>query len=345
MYRPIRDYALIGDAHTAALVSSDGSIDWPCWPRFDSPAVFCRLLDSRKGGRFRVGPAGSRAAASRAYVEGANVLATVFSTDGGQFRVTDLMPVEQLNQSHEGEDIASHYRVLRLVEGLSGQAEVEVSFHPTFDYARAEVAIQTYEDWVIARHARETLALSCPFPFRHEPSGGITSRFKIAEGQRVWIALVIPQVGFLPPTDPRVVSTVKRIQEPLTSHGLVYRYLTDDGLPGGEATFALCSFWMVDCLAEAGRLDEVRELFERIAGYANDLGLLAEEIDPVSGELLGNYPQGFTHLGLIRSALHIAKAEALGPEEQAENQAERANRMEGTGQVPAAPGGQRRKGI
>ncbi len=120
-YRPIRDYGLIGDAHTAALVASDGSIDWLCWPRFDSPAVFCRLLDRHKGGHFRVGPAGLRAASERAYVEGTNVLTSVFSTDGGRFRLTDLMPVERLNQRHEGEDIASHYRVLRLVEGLSGE--------------------------------------------------------------------------------------------------------------------------------------------------------------------------------------------------------------------------------
>ncbi len=631
-YRPIRDYALIGDAHTAALVSSDGSIDWLCWPRFDSPAVFCRLLDKDKGGHFRVGPANLRAAAERAYVEGTNVLATVFSTDAGQFRLTDLMPVERLNRSHEGEDIASHYRVLRLVEGLSGEAEVEVNFRPTFDYARAEATFQ-HAEGVVARNGREALALACPGSFREDPSGGVNARFKVAAGQRVWItltysadadaaapsapqfdedleleqtleywrewsetcaykgpyeqlvrrsalalklltyeptgalvaapttslpeelggvrnwdyrftwlrdsslilyalqllgyheeatdffgwldglcipcgnelqimyridggshlpeyalehlegyrgsrpvrvgngafgqkqldiygevidaaylyhermrlpiraelwdalrymadqtverwrepdhgiwevrggprhflyskllcwvaldravrmaspgglpgdaglwartreeirwaileegydektgaftqafgepaldacALVIPQVGFLPPTDPRVVSTVRLIQERLTSHGLVYRYLSDDGLPGGEATFALCSFWMVDCLAEAGRTEEARALFEKVAGYANDLGLLAEEIDPVSGELLGNYPQGFTHLGLIRSALHIAKAEALGPEERAENPAERASRLEDAGQASGARSGRAR---
>ena len=118
--------------------------------------------------------------------------------------------------------------------------------------------------------------------------------------------------------------------------GLVYRYLNDDGLPGGEATFALCSFWLVDNLALQGRVDEARELFERVAGYANDLGLLAEEIDPASGELLGNFPQGFSHSALIRSALNISRAEALGPEEQAENQAERASKMEESGQVSGA---------
>jgi GH15 family glucan-1,4-alpha-glucosidase len=627
-YRPIRDYALIGDAHTAALVSGDGSIDWLCWPRFDSPAVFCRLLDRGKGGHFRVGPAEARAAVSRAYVEGTNVLATLFSTDEGRFRLTDLMPVERLNQRHEGEDIASHYRVLRLLEGLSGEAEVEVSFRPTFDYARAEAAFHHCEGGVVAQNDSESLALSCPAPFREDASGGVSARFSVAAGQRVWVALtylagderpplsipqidadleleqtleywrewsetctysgpyeqlvrrsalvlklltyeptgalvaapttslpeelggvrnwdyrftwlrdsalilyalqllgyheeatdffgwldglcipcgnelqimyridggshlpertlehlegyrgsrpvrvgngafdqkqldiygevidaaylyherarrpvrpelwdtlrhmadqtvarwrepdhgiwevrggprhflyskllcwvaldrvvrmasggglpgdvslwertreeiraaileegydeeagaftqafgeqaldacalVIPQVGFLPANDPRVLSTVERIREQLTSHGLVYRYLTEDGLPGGEATFALCSFWLVDCLAEAGRVGEARALFEKVAGYANDLGLLAEEIDPVSAELLGNFPQGFTHLGLIRSALHIARAEALGPAGRAENQAERAGRIEETGRVTGSP--------
>jgi GH15 family glucan-1,4-alpha-glucosidase len=120
-----------------------------------------------------------------------------------------------------------------------------------------------------------------------------------------------------------VRSTVNAIQEHLTSNGLVYRYLADDGIPGGEATFALCSFWLVDNLALSGQIDEARELFERVVGYANDVGLLAEEIHPANGELLGNFPQGFTHLGLIQSALSIAKAESQGPEERAERPAER----------------------
>ncbi|MGH2457907.1 MAG: glycoside hydrolase family 15 protein, partial [Chloroflexota bacterium] len=140
-------------------------------------------------------------------------------------------------------------------------------------------------------------------------------------------ALAIPLLGFLPATDPRVQSTVRKIQDELTAHGLVYRYRADDGLPGGEATFVLCSFWLVDNLALAGRVDEARALFERVAGYANDVGLLAEEIEPVSGELLGNFPQGFSHLALIRSALHIAKAEKFGPEHKAKTRADRADQM------------------
>jgi GH15 family glucan-1,4-alpha-glucosidase len=621
-YRPLRDYALIGDAHTAALVSSDGSIDWLCWPRFDSPAVFCRLLDKTRGGHFRVGPAGGRAAPTRSYVENTNVLATVFSSDAGRFRLTDLMPVERLSETHAREDIASSYRVLRLIEGLDGEAEVEVSFRPTFDYARAEASYDVRDGFVVARAGREVLVLSCAGKLERDASGALTCRFKISAGERRWVcltyladagrapvalpeadadaelrrtlrywrewsatctyqgpyeplvrrsalvlklltyeptgalvaapttslpeevggvrnwdyrftwlrdssliiyslqllgyheeatdffdwldalcipcgrelqimyridggahlpetkldhlegyrasrpvrvgngafdqkqldiygevidaahlyhertrrplradlwemirhmadqtaerwrepdrgiwevrggsrhflysklmcwvaldralrlsaresldcnarawgaareeiraailaegydesvgaftqalgesaldasALTIPQLGFLPATDPRVVSTVNRIRERLTSHGLVYRYLTDDALPGDEATFALCSFWLVDCLAQQGRVEEARALFETVTGYANDLGLLSEEIDPVSRELLGNYPQGFTHLGLIRSALNIAKAEALGAEHQPENQAERAERIKGAG--------------
>lgn len=118
-------------------------------------------------------------------------------------------------------------------------------------------------------------------------------------------ALLIPLVGFLPATDERMLSTVERIAEQLTKHGLVYRYRSEDGLAGGEATFAICSYWMVDNLALQGRIEEASLLFERIASFGSDLGLLAEEIEPVSGELLGNYPQGFTHLALIESALTI----------------------------------------
>jgi GH15 family glucan-1,4-alpha-glucosidase len=121
-------------------------------------------------------------------------------------------------------------------------------------------------------------------------------------------ALMMPLVGFLPARDVRMASTINAILDRLTSHGLVYRYLSDDGLPGGEATFALCTFWMVDALALSGRVDEAEAMFARVTGFANDVGLLSEEIEPVSGQLLGNFPQAFTHLALIRSAVRLAGA-------------------------------------
>lgn len=121
-------------------------------------------------------------------------------------------------------------------------------------------------------------------------------------------ALMVPLVGFLPADDPKVRSTVANIQKSLTSNGLVYRYLNEDGLPGGEAAFALCSFWLIDNLVMAGQLDEARHFFEKVVSYGNDLGLFSEseEFDPVTGELLGNCPQGFTYLACIRSAVALA---------------------------------------
>jgi GH15 family glucan-1,4-alpha-glucosidase len=617
-YRPIGDYALIGDAHTAALVARDGSIDWCSWPRFDSPAIFCRLLDARRGGWFRVGVCGEHNVA-RSYVNSTNVLTTTFETGEGKFRLTDFMPVERLTESHRGEDIAPGYKIIRLVEGLAGTSDVEISFRPTFNFALAETILTPQKDGAVARAGDEALTLTCPAALQFDDSGALVGRLKVRPHERVWVALtyypdargqdmtnaltdydaelertlaywrewwhacrydgryadlvrrsaltlklltyeptgalvaapttslpeqfggvrnwdyrytwlrdssltiyalqllgyteeatdffawldricincrgklqimytiegeseipertldhlegyrrsspvrvgnaafgqkqldiygevldavhlyhtrtntavrqewwdevkfmaeqtiekwrepdygiwevrggarhflysklmcwvaldraiklaeqahaeadirrwrrsraeirrailakgynkeigaftqafgethldasalVIPLTGFLPVRDPRVLSTVAQVQERLTSCGLVYRYLTDDGLPGGEATFALCSFWLVDNLAMQGRAEEARELFEKIVGYANDLGLLAEEIDPVSGELLGNYPQGFSHLALIRSALNISKCEASGSEKQAATTAERADEIE-----------------
>ncbi|MGW0999710.1 glycoside hydrolase family 15 protein [Streptomyces sp. NPDC002523] len=121
--------------------------------------------------------------------------------------------------------------------------------------------------------------------------------------------LLIPRVGFLPPDDPRVVGTVDAVRRELsTPDGLVRRYPTlgdrtgVDGLKGDEGTFLLCSFWLVDGLALTGRLEEARSLFERLLALRNDLGLLAEEYDPVQQRQLGNFPQAFSHMGLIQSA-------------------------------------------
>ncbi|WP_340561940.1 glycoside hydrolase family 15 protein [Streptomyces sp. GSL17-111] len=128
--------------------------------------------------------------------------------------------------------------------------------------------------------------------------------------------LLMPLYGFLPPTDGRVRSTVEAVERGLTEDGLVLRYRvadegSADGLAGGEGTFALCSFWLVSALAMAGEPDRAQELFDRVAGCANDLGLLAEEIDPRTGELLGNFPQAFSHVGLINAAAAIDRARGV----------------------------------
>jgi GH15 family glucan-1,4-alpha-glucosidase len=122
--------------------------------------------------------------------------------------------------------------------------------------------------------------------------------------------LLMPLVGFLPPDDPRVVATVEAIRRDLTIDGLVLRYRPRedgavDGLPAGEGVFLPCSFWLVSVLAQQGRQDEARELFERLLDLRNDVGLLAEEYDPVAGRQLGNFPQAFTHLALVGAALAL----------------------------------------
>lgn len=119
-------------------------------------------------------------------------------------------------------------------------------------------------------------------------------------------------VGFLPPDDPRVQSTIDRYLEELTENGLVYRYRneqTQDGLSGHEGAFGLTTFWMIDALALSGRLDEANAMFEGVARRANHVGLYSEEFDPRSGAFLGNFPQAFTHIGFINSAVYIAHAE------------------------------------
>ncbi len=120
--------------------------------------------------------------------------------------------------------------------------------------------------------------------------------------------LLIPLVGFLPASDPRVIGTVEAIRRELMTDGLVLRYNTasvDDGLPPGEGVFLACSFWMVSALKAIGRKDEAVELFERLLSLTNDLGLLSEEYDPKQKRLLGNFPQAFSHISLVNAAFNL----------------------------------------
>jgi GH15 family glucan-1,4-alpha-glucosidase len=124
--------------------------------------------------------------------------------------------------------------------------------------------------------------------------------------------LLIPLTGFLPAEDPRVQSTIDRYLDELTENDLVFRYRTSqtqDGLSGDEGAFGLTTFWMIDALALSGRLDAACRMFENIARRANHVGLYSEELDPTSGMFLGNFPQAFTHIGFINSAVYLAYAE------------------------------------
>ncbi|MGH8681000.1 MAG: glycoside hydrolase family 15 protein [Burkholderiales bacterium] len=583
----IEDYGLIGDTRTAALVGSDGSIDWLCLPRFDSPACFANLLGTEKNGRWRIAPAGDVVAVTRRYRPATLVLETEFETAAGVVRIVDCMPMRM-----------SQPRIVRVVEGVRGVVPMSVRLNPRFDYGktvpwisvdgqavragagpeavelRADVPITTREHRLEAEFAvREgeragfvlTWHLSwedAPPPIdpidavaetdawwrawsgrstyrgawkneverslitlkalTYAPTGGIVAavttslperlggvrnwdyRFcwirdaalaldslmaagyveeatqwrdwviravagdpedlqimygiggerrldeyelpwlpgyegsapvrvgNAASGQRqldvygelidtiyrarqlgmtpvpgaldpaqgvirwledhwrepddgiwevrgprrqfvhskvmAWVAadrlmkmaeasgyaapleglrrmrddiheevcrkgydaarntftqyygstqldaalLLIPRVGFLPASDPRVVGTVNAIQRELVRDGFVMRYIPDegaaDGLPPGEGAFLACSFWLVIDLAMLGRREEAQHLFDRLLALRNDLGLFSEEYDPQHRRLIGNFPQAFTHLTLIASAVALTAA-------------------------------------
>ena len=122
--------------------------------------------------------------------------------------------------------------------------------------------------------------------------------------------LLLPAVGFLPPNDPRIRGTVAAIERRLLVDGFVRRYdtgETDDGLPPGEGAFLACSFWLADAYILCGRMDDARRLFQRLIGLRNDLGLLSEEYDAGATRLVGNFPQAFSHIGLIDSAFNLSQ--------------------------------------
>ncbi|HLZ24492.1 MAG TPA: glycoside hydrolase family 15 protein [Ktedonobacterales bacterium] len=165
-YRPISQYGIIGDCRTAALIGPDGSVDWCCLPHFDSPAVFCRLLDASRGGYFRIGPQ-EAAQSSMTYLPGTNILETIFQGSAGRLRLVDFMPIrkrqprlgwgERLNtllreraphsitaeiERDLGNDVAAAHRINRIASCLEGHVEVELTLKATFEYARQEAEIQ-----------------------------------------------------------------------------------------------------------------------------------------------------------------------------------------------------------
>jgi len=166
-------------------------------------------------------------------------------------------------------------------------------------------AADNVEDWTRYRSDIEQAILTKGWS---DAAGAFTQSFGSDELDASNLMMSI--VGFLPPDDPRILATIDAIADRLTDeHGLVYRYLADDGLEGEEGTFLLCTFWLAEALALAGDLERARATFERAVAFVNDVGLLSEEVDAVTGELLGNFPQAFSHIGLVNAAWAISQTD------------------------------------
>ncbi|MEJ7690328.1 MAG: glycoside hydrolase family 15 protein [Nocardioidaceae bacterium] len=164
--------------------------------------------------------------------------------------------------------------------------------------------------WTLARHELRDAILDHGWS---EPTGAFTQSFGSDELDASVLLMSI--VGFLPPDDPRLLSTIDAIELGLRDErGLIYRYQGDDGFAEPEGTFLLCTFWLAHAFALTGQLERARQTLLRAAGCATQLGLFAEQVDPATGELLGNFPQAFSHLGLVNAAQALADAERAADE-------------------------------
>ena len=207
----IQDYGIIGNCRSAALVGRSGSIDWLCWPRFDSPSLLAALLDRQRGGHFQVAPI-EPFTATRVYADDSNVLVTTFTTPGGEARLTDLMPV--LSEEDKATTLFPEHEILRVCEGVRGAVEMRVEFQPRPDYARRVVPIRaTPHLGFRIEDARRLYTLRADRPLALAAGGdGVTGRFTLGAGERAAISLSFDHDGpaVLPPLGAEAARAVDR---------------------------------------------------------------------------------------------------------------------------------------
>jgi GH15 family glucan-1,4-alpha-glucosidase len=184
---PIEDYAIIGDGRSAALVSREGSIDWLCWPRFDSPPWFARLVDAERGGSWQIRPTGP-SRITRRYVPHTNVLETTFDAEGGRLVVLDLMTVA--SEADKTRELLPDHELVRCVTCERGEVELSVCLDPRPDFGRARVRVEDAGRLGIRWHLGTTLAtLRCDVPVRLDDDGRARATFHLAAGDRASFAL------------------------------------------------------------------------------------------------------------------------------------------------------------
>ena len=179
----ISDYAIIGNGQSAALISRTGSIDWCCWPRFDSPAVFCKMLDPKLGGSVEIRPRGLKKT-ERHYLDRTNVLVTRFETETGQLELTDLMP----SPEDEGQQRIFPHQILRRLRCLGGKVELEIFVRPTFDYARRSPKFEFVNGHAIAYGEAEAIGIVSPVPLE-ATEDRLTGHLELAPGEEEWLII------------------------------------------------------------------------------------------------------------------------------------------------------------
>ena len=220
-YLPISDYAIIGCTRSAALISRDGSIDWLCWPRFDSPSVFARILDVERGGFFAVRPS-IPYTAKRRYIDDTNVLETTFSTEGGVARLIDLMPV--MTEEAKRHVLTPFRQVLRRVECVEGEAQLEVVYAPRPEYAAVVPRLEVWRDAVVCNWAARVLHLRSDAQFTVTDKGTARAAFSLSRGESRTFALgyddhtpaVVPRLDGIEDT----IAFWKRWSSQLTYEGM-----------------------------------------------------------------------------------------------------------------------------
>jgi GH15 family glucan-1,4-alpha-glucosidase len=340
-YWPIGDYGFLSDCHSVALVSREGSIDWCCMPRVDSASVFGRLLDAERGGCCTI-QTDAEAVTSRRYPGDSLVLETTIGCSAGEARILDCFSMRETGAysvigGNDGLLVTSDVDLERsdnhdLVASFNIRAGQRVRFSLQYlpphrldlasvgraDAAALDRGVKLADECVRRaptrrwRVARDEIREAVERDGYDADRGVFVQSFgsKALDGA----LLLLPSVEFLPYDDPRMVRTTDAIRRELDDgNGLILRYPRgDDDLKGEEGAFVTCSFWLVECLARQGRVQDARELFDRVAACGSDLGLFSEEYDAKRGDPVGNYPQGLSHLSHIAAAVALARPDLPG---------------------------------